>query len=168
MLHFHSYVTCKLKKCVLWEMNCFSRLDELLLGSAEFLFVVFEGVCPYGDDWTSFQSRCLYHPRSLKLSISKAMAACRREGAELLNNVYTEVQRFQIAVHLGDVIHFKKNAVWTGIKDHSYQVNGRGKGVKFFVKPCGSNATLLYNGNLPKPPSCGSSHLFMCEIPRGK
>ena len=153
-------------------MNGVSRhlIKRAFLGSAKFFFfVVFEGVCPYGDDWTSFQSRCLYHPKVIKLSLSKAMGACRREGAHLMKNVYTEDQRFQIAVHLGyNIMDTKDGAVWTGIKDHSYQVHGRGQGVKFFVKPCGSNGTLLYNGNLPKPPTCDSSHFFICEIPRGK
>ena len=142
-----------------------------IVGSAQsfFLFVVLEGFCPKGNDWSNFESRCFYWPKSLKLSLSKAIAACRREGAQLLHNVYTDDQRYQVAFEHGEAVHYQKNALWTGIKDHSYHLDGKQQGVryKFLVKPCGNNTSLLYNG-YETPPSCDASHLFMCEIEKGE
>ena len=132
------------------------------------LLVLLEGVCPKGNGWTSFESRCLYYPKWLKLSYSGAKAACQREGAQLLYNVYTERQRYKVTEQLESGVTPKKDGIWTGIKDLSYHINELGLPMKFSVKPCGSNATLLYDGRLRTSPSCDASHLFVCELQKGK
>ena len=133
-----------------------------------FLLVLLEGVCPKGKGWTSFESRCLYYPEWLKLSYSGAMAACRREGAQLLYNVYTKYQRYKLTFQLDGAVGYKKSGVWLGIKDHSYYNYDPESEIKLHVKSCGSNATLLYDADHPKSPSCNASHFFVCELPKGK
>ena len=126
-------------------------------------------MCPSGE-WKSFQSRCFYNPRSLKISYAGAMSSCQRQGAELAwpdNRVLTKLEQDFIAFGVFGEFHGKLS-YWSGMGNRIFSYK-RTRNWYYRNKRCGAYRSLLYldYGQSFKP-SCAAPRHFVCELEKGK
>ena len=153
------------QKCISQQID-----TSYLLLALTFTLLAVAGKCPKvnkkGWPWTSFQSRCYYHPEPVKKSLSDAIDTCAKVGGRLAQHFSTHNQREFLIYHaFSSPFQFKP--VFTGITNPGF-VHYLDRGA-YPLKLCGSNASLLYNGDsLADKPDCSAPNLFTCEVNKGK